>query len=85
MAPVFDEFCQCVVLKSRGGNSGDVEIEFRSVEINANKMNIKVPIQLFIGGKFVDADDGKTTDVINPTDETIICKVNSCISAFSFD
>ncbi|KRT85361.1 hypothetical protein AMK59_2368, partial [Oryctes borbonicus] len=77
MAPVFDEFCQAVVLRSRGANAGDVEIEYRAAEINANGMNIKVPIQLFIDGKFVDADDRKTTDIVNPTDETVICKAQA--------
>lgn len=76
MAPVFDEFCQCIVLRSRGANAGEIEIEYRGVELNANGMNIKVPVQLFIDGKFVDAEDQKTTDVINPSDETVTCKVS---------
>lgn len=77
MAPVFDEFCQVIILKSRGSNSDDVQIEFRALEMHVNKMDIKVPLQLFIGGKFVDAEDGKTQDVINPTDESVICKVQA--------
>ncbi|KAI4455036.1 aldehyde dehydrogenase-related [Holotrichia oblita] len=77
MAPVFDEFCQVIILKSRGANSGEIQIEYRALEMNINKMDIKVPLQLFIDGKFVDAEDRKTQDVINPTDESVICKVQA--------
>ena len=30
---------------------------------------------MFINGKFCEAESGKTTAIINPTDETIICHV----------
>ena len=43
-----------------------------------NKSEIKIPklqTQLFIDGKFTNSNSGKTFDVINPTTEELICKV----------
>ncbi|CAH0549064.1 unnamed protein product [Brassicogethes aeneus] len=74
MNPNFSDFCLNVVQKSRGG-SGDIEVEYRAVEMNINKMNIKFPCQLFINGKFVDSENCKTTTSINPGTEEAICEV----------
>lgn len=76
MNTTFEEFYNIAVLKSRGGTENQ-EIVYDGVEMECNKMKIKFPTQLFIDGKFVDADSGKTLTVINPTDETVICKVQS--------
>ncbi|KAG5900089.1 hypothetical protein JTB14_016059 [Gonioctena quinquepunctata] len=83
MAPTFSEFCMNAVLKSRGG-SGQAEIEYRAVEIKANKMDIRFPCQLFINGEFVDAENGKTTASINPSTEEVICQVQ-CASKNDVD
>lgn len=74
LAPTFSEFCMNVVLKSRGGSS-QVEIDYRPVEMEVNKMKIRFPCQLFINGEFVDAENGKTTSTVNPSNEEVICQV----------
>lgn len=74
LAPTFSEFCMHVVLKSRGGSS-QIEIEYRPVEMEVNKMRIRFPCQLFINGEFVDAENGKTTTTVNPATEEVICQV----------
>lgn len=76
MSPSFIEFASTVILKSRGFGQ-EPDIEYKALEINANKMNIRVPSQLFIGGKFVDSKGGKFLTLINPTDETVIGEVSS--------
>lgn len=76
--PLFGEYCQGVILKKRGGSDGgkNAEVEYRAVEIQANGRKVKFPCQLFIDGRFVDASDGKTLETINPSDESVICKVS---------
>ncbi|XP_059618232.1 cytosolic 10-formyltetrahydrofolate dehydrogenase [Phlebotomus argentipes] len=76
MAPTFQEFFTQVVLVSRqGGSSGEITVDFEGFTIKANKREIPVPTQLFINGKFVDAADGRTLDIVNPTTEEVLCKV----------
>lgn len=41
------------------------------VEKTVNKLTLRIPHQLFIGGSFMDAESGKTFDTINPTDESV--------------
>lgn len=36
-----------------------------------NNMTVNMPYQCFINGKFIDADDGKTYDTINPADGSV--------------
>lgn len=36
-----------------------------------NKLTLRMPHQLFIGGTFVDAEGGKTYETINPTDGSV--------------
>ena len=36
-----------------------------------NKLTLRMPHQLFIGGAFVDAEGGKTYETINPTDGSV--------------
>ncbi|XP_037292640.1 cytosolic 10-formyltetrahydrofolate dehydrogenase [Manduca sexta] len=76
MNTTFEEFYNMAILKARGG-SGSQEIVYEGVEMEVNKMKIKFPTQLFIDGQFVNADSGKTLTLINPTDESVICKVQS--------
>ncbi|CAH1962906.1 unnamed protein product [Acanthoscelides obtectus] len=83
MAPTFEEFCTNVVLKARGANA-PVEIEYRAVEVEANKMKLKFPCQLFIDGKFVDAENGKSLKTVNPATEEVICDVQ-CASKSDVD
>lgn len=85
MAPTFSEFFTEVVKTSRQGSvSSDVQVEYKGCFIEANKRRIPVPTQLFIDGKFVDAENGKTLDIINPTTEQLICKV-ACSSKNDVD
>lgn len=79
LAPTFSEFCMNVVSKSRGG-SGQVEIAYRPIELEVNKMTVKFPCQLFINGEFVDAENGKTTNSVNPATEEVICQVSVLIN-----
>lgn len=76
--PLFGEYCQGVILKKRGGGGegAKIDVEYRAVEIEANGRKVKFPCQLFIDGRFVDASDGKTLESINPSDESVICKVS---------
>ncbi|CAK1590458.1 unnamed protein product [Parnassius mnemosyne] len=76
MNATFEEFCNIAVLKSRGC-SKKKEIVYNGVEMEVNKMKIKFPTQLFINGEFVNSDSGKMLTLINPTDESVICKVHS--------
>lgn len=76
MATKFNEFVQCAILKLRGGGSqGSGNIEYDPIIMTVNNMEIRFPHQQFINGKFTDASTGKTTAIINPTDESIICHV----------
>lgn len=76
MNTTFEEFYSVAVLKARGG-TGTKEVVYEGLEMEVNKMKIKFPTQLFINGEFVNADSGKTLTLINPTDESVICKVQS--------
>ncbi|XP_075983493.1 cytosolic 10-formyltetrahydrofolate dehydrogenase [Anticarsia gemmatalis] len=76
MNTTFEEFYNIAVLKSRGGNANK-DVVYEGVEMDVNKMKIKFPTQLFINGQFVNSDSGKTLTLINPTDESVICKVQS--------
>lgn len=76
MNTTFEDFYNMAVLKSRGG-SGNKEMVYDGIEMDVNKMKIKFPTQLFINGEFVNSDRGKTLTIVNPTDESVICKVQS--------
>lgn len=76
MNTTFEEFYTVAILKARGA-VGKKEVSYEGVELEANKMKIKFPTQLFINGEFVNSDSGKTLTLINPTDESVICKVQS--------
>lgn len=76
MAPVFSEFVYAVVLATRNGSgSREIDVQYDGFVMNENKRQISVPTQLFIDGKFVDAENKRTLDIVNPTTEEVICKV----------
>ena len=76
MATKFSEFVQCVVANLRGG-AGSANVDYDPIVLNVNNMEIRFPHQMFINGKFVDAQGGRTTDIINPNDESVICQVSA--------
>ncbi|XP_058122396.1 cytosolic 10-formyltetrahydrofolate dehydrogenase [Anopheles ziemanni] len=80
MAPTYGEFMQEVVLRLRSGNDSvgvgaNIGYDFRHVVLKANRREIVVPTQMFVGGRFVDAEGGKTLPIVNPTTEQPICEV----------
>ncbi len=76
MATTFEDFTNLIVLKLRsGGGGGEVRVEYEGVTLVANKRTLRFPTQLFINNRFVDATGGKTTQSINPADESVICTV----------
>ncbi|XP_075456687.1 mitochondrial 10-formyltetrahydrofolate dehydrogenase [Ascaphus truei] len=76
MATKFEDFIQMVVRKLRGEDKEELVIHYATR--NVNNMTVKMPHQCFINGQFLNADDGKTYDTINPTDGSVICKVAYC-------
>ncbi|MEE6480156.1 hypothetical protein FKM82_012477 [Ascaphus truei] len=76
MATKFEDFIQMVVRKLRGEDKEELVIDYATR--NVNNMTVKMPHQCFINGQFLNADDGKTYDTINPTDGSVICKVAYC-------
>ena len=76
MATKFSELIQCVISKLRGdGSDGSGKVEYDPIILTVNNREIRFPHQQFINGKFMDAASGKTTAIINPTDESVICHV----------
>jgi len=76
MATKFSEFIQCVVANLRGG-SGSAGVQYDPIVLNVNNMEVSFPHQMFVNGQFIDCLSGRTSDIVNPTDESIICKVSS--------
>lgn len=77
MAPVFSDFCEEVIKKSRGVAAGN-NVKYDPVLLNVNNIDLKFPHQLFINGEFVNSESEDTMECINPSDETLICKVIYC-------
>nr|KAF6470698.1 aldehyde dehydrogenase 1 family member L1 [Molossus molossus] len=75
MATTFKDFIQLLVRKLRG-DCKESECVIDYVEKTVNKLTLRMPHQLFIGGTFVDAEDAKTYETINPTDGSVICQVS---------
>uniref|UniRef100_A0A8D0DQ36 10-formyltetrahydrofolate dehydrogenase n=1 Tax=Salvator merianae TaxID=96440 RepID=A0A8D0DQ36_SALMN len=75
MAPKFGDFIQAVVRKHRGEDKEE-ELVIDYVSKDVNSMTVKIPYQCFINGQFINAEDGKTYDSINPTDGSVIAKVS---------
>uniref|UniRef100_A0A8B9PXQ5 formyltetrahydrofolate dehydrogenase n=1 Tax=Apteryx owenii TaxID=8824 RepID=A0A8B9PXQ5_APTOW len=86
MATKFADFIQMAVRKLRGEDKEE-ELVIDYVSKNMNNMTVKMPYQCFINGQFINADDGKTYDTINPTDgspsktvrsrESIVCALTA--------
>lgn len=74
MATTFEDFFARLIEVSRDA-SGTKTVSYDPVEMAANNLNIKFPKQLFINGEFVNSEDGKTLECINPSDESVICQV----------
>ncbi|XP_052897053.1 cytosolic 10-formyltetrahydrofolate dehydrogenase isoform X2 [Anopheles moucheti] len=80
MAPVYGEFLQEVILRLRTGGSdhgANIGCDYKHVVLKANRRQISVPTQMFINGRFVDAEESKTIAIVNPTNEQVICEVAS--------
>ncbi|XP_007465320.1 PREDICTED: cytosolic 10-formyltetrahydrofolate dehydrogenase isoform X1 [Lipotes vexillifer] len=75
MAATFGDFIQLLVRKTRGDNK-ESKCTIDHVEKTVNKLTLRMPHQLFIGGAFVDAEGAKTYETINPTDGSVICQVS---------
>ncbi|XP_016964409.1 cytosolic 10-formyltetrahydrofolate dehydrogenase [Drosophila biarmipes] len=86
MAPVFEEFFGQLVkiLRQGSGGSGGQQLDFEGFTLKANKREIRVPTQLFINGEFVDAEGQRTLDIVNPTNEEVLCQV-ACASSGDVD
>ncbi|KAH8418862.1 hypothetical protein KR222_005902, partial [Zaprionus bogoriensis] len=86
MAPVFEEFFDLLVktLRQGSGSSGAQQLNYDGFLLKANKREINVPTQLFINGEFVDAEKKRTLEIVNPTDEQVLCKV-ACASIGDVD
>uniref|UniRef100_A0A8D0GH01 10-formyltetrahydrofolate dehydrogenase n=1 Tax=Sphenodon punctatus TaxID=8508 RepID=A0A8D0GH01_SPHPU len=74
MATKFGDFIQKVVRKLRGEDKEELVIDYVSKDVN--NMTVKMPYQCYINGEFMNSDDGKTYDTINPTDGSVIAKVS---------
>ena len=44
-------------------------------DIDPARLTARVPVELSIGGKWRPASTGRTFDVVNPADETVLCRV----------
>ncbi|XP_055644570.1 cytosolic 10-formyltetrahydrofolate dehydrogenase [Toxorhynchites rutilus septentrionalis] len=76
MAPSFVEFSNEVISRTRSGACESIAgPEFQAIVLRENKKVISVPTQMFVNGKFLNAENNKTLDIVNPTTEQIICKV----------
>jgi formyltetrahydrofolate dehydrogenase len=69
-APVYADFVKAV-LKAKGGAP-----EYKTVKVKANGLELSLPVQHFIGGRFVDGKEGKTWPTINPATEEAIVEVS---------
>lgn len=77
MSPVFSDFCNTLVKRSRGTTDDNVRVEYDPVVLEVNDMKLQFAKQLFINGQFVDSESGNTIECINPADESIICSVST--------
>uniref|UniRef100_A0A8C0FS08 formyltetrahydrofolate dehydrogenase n=1 Tax=Bubo bubo TaxID=30461 RepID=A0A8C0FS08_BUBBB len=70
MATKFADFIQMAVRKFRGEDKEE-ELVIDYISKNVNNMTVNMPYQCFINGHFINADDGKTYDTINPADGSV--------------
>jgi formyltetrahydrofolate dehydrogenase len=73
----FEDLITHVIMTSRGEGMGVASFDYEGVTFEANKRTIKCPRQLFIDGEFIDSSNKQTLDIVNPTDETVLCSVES--------
>lgn len=86
MAPVFSEFFTEVVkaLRQGSGSGSGMMVYFDGFVLHANKREISVPTQMFVDGQFVDADNRRTLEIVNPTNAEVLCRV-ACASRDDVD
>ncbi|CAL1526963.1 unnamed protein product [Lymnaea stagnalis] len=75
MNTVFEDLVMCIIRRGRGIEDKE-PFTYHAIEIEANKMKLRFPHQVFIDNEFVDASDGATYNTINPADESVICAVS---------
>ncbi|VDL70409.1 unnamed protein product [Nippostrongylus brasiliensis] len=73
MASTFGDNSTAVVKKLRGGD--ELSVTYDPIIMNVNGMELKFPHEIFIDGKFQPSSSGRLYDTINPTDESVICKL----------
>ncbi|KAG7270677.1 hypothetical protein CRUP_030404 [Coryphaenoides rupestris] len=74
MATSFQDFIQMFVRRLRGEDQEEeLVVDYATREVN--NMTVRMPHQCFIDGQFMDAENGKTSNSINPSDGSVICKV----------
>ncbi|MFH4973651.1 hypothetical protein AB6A40_000360 [Gnathostoma spinigerum] len=73
MSPTFGQYVDTVIRKLRG--ESEYHLEFDSVKLHVNSIDISFAHQMLINGKFVDSKSGRTYETINPHDEKPICSV----------
>lgn len=79
MSPVFSEFCNTLVKRSRCSTEEVTRIEYDPVVLEINNMKLQFAKQLFINGQFVNSESRNTIECINPADESVICSVRYSI------
>lgn len=75
MSPVFSDFCNTLVKRSRGTSDDKNHVEYDPVVIEVNNLKLQFAKQLFINNQFVDSESGNAIECINPADESVICSV----------
>lgn len=68
-APTYADFVKTVL------NTKSNTAEYKTVKVKANGLELSLPVQHFIGGRFVDGSEGKTRPTINPATEEVIVEV----------
>lgn len=71
----FEDFASCVIRRFRGIEDKE-PFTYDAVQMRVNNMDLSFPHQCFIDNEFVDSSDGRTFETINPSDESVICKVS---------
>lgn len=86
MEPEFGELFQRLIRKLRSSDqssdgSGSNAVDYDTVEIQVRSRTVRLPVQPFINGRFVDVRPTSASrvreysDIVNPSDESVICRV----------
>ena len=59
-------------------------LDYDTVKLHVNKMDVSFPTQLYIDGTFVNGTSGKKLKSLDPKDESLICEVE-CASKADVD